>query len=276
MVKIPSLKEAKNNINTFCKRVLFLSSKKPVAGMALEGSLALPIFLFFMMTVLLGLEAVRFQSNVQEALHQAGNRRACSEYQARYLDGERADAFGQIKEYLGSQLYPYLCVAGGESGIAFKDASAEGEGRIELWAEYGIKPFIGWLPIGQVRIRDRFVGHAWTGYSKAGNRQEEEKEDTYVYVTRTGRKYHLSYNCTYLGVKVQTVSYDSVSSLRNGSGGRYHACQRCRPGKGGTVYITGDGSSYHGKADCPALKRTVYMIPLSEADGYGACSKCAG
>ena len=47
MVKIPSLKEAKNNINTFCKRVLFLSSKKPVAGMALEGSLALPIFLFF-------------------------------------------------------------------------------------------------------------------------------------------------------------------------------------------------------------------------------------
>ena len=104
MVKIPSLKEAKNNINTFCKRVLFLSSKKPGAGMALEGSLALPIFLFFMMTVLLGLEAVRFQSNVQEALHQAGNRRACSEYQVRYLDGERADAFGQIKEYLGSQL----------------------------------------------------------------------------------------------------------------------------------------------------------------------------
>ena len=126
MVKIPSLKEAKNNINTFCKRVLFLSSKKPGAGMALEGSLALPIFLFFMMTVLLGLEAVRFQSNVQEALHQAGNRRACSEYQVRYLDGERADAFGPLYEYLGSQFYSYVLVAGGDGGLAFNVASGEG------------------------------------------------------------------------------------------------------------------------------------------------------
>lgn len=275
MMKIPSLKEVKNNMKSFCKRALLLFSKKPRGGMALEGSLALPVFLFFMMTVLLGLEAVRFQSNVQEALHQAGNRRAYLEYQVRYLGGERTDAFGQMREYLADQLYPYLCVAGGESGVAFKDASGMEDGRIEFWVEYGIKPFIGWLPIGQIRIRDRFVSHSWTGYSGTEN-HSEEKEDTYVYVTRTGSKYHLSYNCTYLRVQVQSVSCELVSSLRNGSGGKYYACQRCRPGKGGAVYITGDGSSYHGEADCPALKRTVYMIALSEANGYGACSKCAG
>ena len=275
MIKIPSLKEVKNRIISFCRRALFLSSAKPKGSMALEGSLVLPIFLFYMMTVLLSLEAVRFQSNMQEALHQAGNRRAFSEYQVRYLDGERSDICGQINEYLGSQLFPYLCVAGGEGGVDLEDMSSEESGRVEISAEYEIKPFIGWLPIHRVRIRDQFISHSWIGYSKAEN-QDEREEDTYVYVTKTGSKYHLSYNCTYLRVQLRAVSYDRVSSLRNEAGGRYHACQRCRPVKGEMVYITESGSSYHGRSDCSALKRTVYMIPLSEADGYGACSKCAG
>ena len=276
MIKIPSLKEVKTNTISFSKRALFLSSAKPKGSMALEGSLVLPIFLFFIMTVLLSLEAVRFQSDMQEAMHQAGNKRAFSEYQVRYLGRDSSDIKGQIKEYLGNQLYPYLCVAGGEGGVVIQDLStAEGNGRIEIMAEYGIKPFIGWMPIGQVRIRDRFVSHPWIGYGS-----EEipgtAVEETYVYVTETGSKYHMSYDCTYLRVRIRAVDYDSVSTLRNASGGKYYACQRCRPTKGGTVYITGEGNSYHGKSDCSALKRTVYMIPLSEADGYGACSKCAG
>ena len=49
-MKIPSLR--------LRKRVLFLPFGKAKGSMALEGSLALPLFLFFMMTVLLGLEAV--------------------------------------------------------------------------------------------------------------------------------------------------------------------------------------------------------------------------
>lgn len=275
MSKIPSLKEVKTRIVSFCKRALFLSSAKPKGSMALEGSLVLPVFLFFIMTVLLSLEAVRFQSNIQEALHQAGNRKAFSEYQVRYLEGESSNIYGQVNEYLGNQLFPYLCVAGGEGGVALEDMSSEENGRIEISAEYGIKPFIGWLPIGRVRIKDRFISHAWIGYSKAEN-QDSKEEDTYVYVTRTGSKYHLSHNCTYLRVQLQAVSYERVFSLRNGSGEKYHACQRCRPVKGGMVYITEGGNSYHGRSDCSALKRTVYMIPLSEADGYGACSKCAG
>ena len=55
--------------------------------MALEGSLVLPIFLFFMMTVFLGLEAVRFQSNVLEALHQAGNAAAFEGDSEGYIGG---------------------------------------------------------------------------------------------------------------------------------------------------------------------------------------------
>lgn len=244
--------------------------------MALEGSLVLPVFLFFMMTVLLSIEAVRFQCNMQEALFLAGNDRAFEEYQVKYAMGERAEAAEQVKEYLGSQIYPYLCVAEGENGVKLQELSDGDEsGSIEITAEYRLKPFIYWLPVGEIIIKDRFFSHAWVGYTGLAM-QKKEGQETYVYITKTGKKYHMSYDCTYLRVKIQAVNCEKVSSLRNTSGGKYYACERCRPVGDGTVYITTDGNSYHGKSDCPSLKRMIHMVPLDEAEGYGACSKCAG
>ena len=90
------------------KRALLLFSGKCRGSMALEGSLALPLFLFYMMTVLLGLEAIRFQSDVQQALHQAGNRKAFMEYQVKYLGAAGVDVQEQVKGYLGNQYGIYL------------------------------------------------------------------------------------------------------------------------------------------------------------------------
>ncbi len=296
MKKIPSLN--KYQIKTPCtKRAFFFSSgnlwvrgmpsKKSSmlwgfllqgqkGSMALEGSLVLPIFLFFMMTVLLSLEAVRFQSDVQAALHQAGNEKAFAGWQVKYGGGAGSNAESQIKEYLGGQLYPYLCVAGGETGLELRDLSSpDGSGHVEIIARYRLKPFISWLPIGEIVFEDHFVGHAWTGYT-GGEGQKDDSQETYVYVTKTGAKYHLFHDCTYLRVQIQAVGYEEAVQLRNRSGAKYHACQRCKPVKGSVVYITSDGRSYHGEADCSSLKRTVNMIPLSEAGAYGPCSKCAG
>ncbi|MCM1135180.1 MAG: hypothetical protein NC400_06345 [Clostridium sp.] len=273
--KVPSLKVIDKIDKALKKRAFFLSSGKSKGSMALEGSLVLPIFLFFMMTVLLSLEAVRFQSNVQEALHQEGNRSAFEGYRMKYQGKAGGDAVKRAKEYLNNQLFPYLCIAGGREGVIIKDLSAvEQNGRIEITAEYGLKPFINWLPIGEIKVMDRFVSHAWIGYS--GGKGQSGGQEIYVYVTETGSRYHLSYHCTYLGVRIQAVDYRQLDLLRNQNGGKYYACRRCRPAGGGIVYITEDGGSYHGMSDCSALKRTVYMIPLSEAGNRSACSKCAG
>ena len=117
MIKIPSLKKIKNHIKElilkFNKRAFFFSSGKSRGSMALEGSLVLPIFLFFMMTVLLSLEAVRFQCNMQDALFLSGNNSAFMGYHVKYAKEPKAEVEGQIKEYLGSQIYPYLCVDSG-------------------------------------------------------------------------------------------------------------------------------------------------------------------
>ena len=98
MVKIPSLK-------LFTKRVPFPSAGGQKGSMSVEGSMVLPLFLFFIMTTLLTIETVRFQSQVQAALHQAGN-------YAAFTRKTEGDCTLQIKEYLREQTAPFLPVRG--------------------------------------------------------------------------------------------------------------------------------------------------------------------
>lgn len=69
-----------------------------------------------------------------------------------------------------------------------------------------------------------------------------------------------------------------LNSLRNESGGKYHACEKCVHGssKGSNVYITDQGDRYHNSLTCSGLKRTVYTARISEVPGKRACSKCGG
>lgn len=273
-VMIPSLIAVKETKDMSKKGAFFLSSIKLKGSMALEGSIVLPIFLFFIMTVLLAIEAVRIQSNVREALHQTGNEAAFAENS--YVENERLGKAEQINVYLNRQPVPYLCVAEGEKGIKVQDlSSVEINGLIHLKVCYGLKPFINWIPIGQINFEDEFYSHAWVGY--CGNEQVGQVlEDVCVYVTRTGNKYHRSCECSYLRVPVRVVSAEEIKETRNASGGKYYPCERCQPKGSSTVFISEEGSRYHGKSDCSSLKRTVYMISLSKAQGYTPCSKCGG
>ena len=95
--------------------------------MAIEGSLVLPLFLFFIMTILFSLEMVRFQSNIQEALHQAGNENAFTGYLKKYEGEEENSSVSRIREYMNEQIYPYLCVCGGKDGIKVENLSTVAE-----------------------------------------------------------------------------------------------------------------------------------------------------
>lgn len=226
----PSLSVLKEPKKTSVKRASFFSSIYVKGSMALEGSMVLPIFLFFIMTILLSIETVRLQSNMQQALHQTGNAYAFAGYQMKYEGLSGVDAAEQVVSYMDEQPLPYLCVSGGGSGVEIQDFSTvEVNGLVRLKVSYGIKPFIYWLPIGDIMFEDEYYGHGWTGYFGNEDIGRLVEEDSCVYITRTGTKYHKSYGCTYLRIAVKAVSSSQIAGARNTSGGKYYACERCMP-----------------------------------------------
>lgn len=249
------------------------------AGMALEGCLVFPLFIFFMITLLYSLEMVRFQSDVYEAMHLSGSRECFYAYQFKYGESEgamashRNTAIEDIHWYLENQTLPYLCAEGGKEGVHIT-ADSDNSGNIRICTEYVMKPFIRWIPIGNIAVSDCFYGHKFVGYMENGTAGEGSGMETYVYITATGSKYHVSQECTYLKVQIQSLEGESISAFRNHSGEKYSPCERCNPHEKGMVYLTEWGNKYHGKADCSALKRTVYLVPLSEVSNRTACSKC--
>lgn len=88
--------------------------------------------------------------------------------------------------------------------------------------------------------------------------------------------YHRDYHCNYLELSIRTVNAGTVDDLRNNDQEKYHPCDKCVHGSAASqVYLTDYGNRYHNSLSCSGLKRTVYAIPVSEAVGKGACTKCS-
>lgn len=238
-------------------------------SLSLEASLVMPMFMFFLMTILMGIEIVRLQSNVIEALHQAEG--------VAFATGSGDMCQSICSEYFSEKDNPYVCVDGRESGLRYSnESSIENDGLIRIKAEYSVKPFINLLPVLNMHTEDRVIGHAFTGYVPIEGDSFINALGEYVYVTRSGSRYHLSANCSYLNLSTRKVLFSDLVNIRNAGGGKYYPCERCHPSHSGAVYITDDGASYHSRNDCYSLRRTIRIIPIKEAldNGYSPCSKC--
>ena len=281
MVIVPSLK-VNNQINSALKKRAFFFSFRQISmlkgSMSLEGGLVLPIFLFFIMTILLGIEAVRFSSDMSQALYLAGNQYSIESFGAKYEGIEQSDITLNVTEYLGHQFLPYFGVEGGSGGVILGMDAGKETGKIEITSEYRLSPFISWLPIGDIVLEDRFLGHMWTGYAGKEDGYISDNEEVYVYITKTGSKYHLSAECSSLKINVKAIDASWLEEDRNKWGGKYYPCEKCKPKKEGLVFVTTDGNSYHSSRDCSSLKRIVYIISLREATatGYDPCGRCTG
>lgn len=247
------------------KRVFLLSSK---GSMSLEASLAVPICVFFLMTIMFGIEAVRLQANVFEALHRAAMSAFASQ------DGSENEIC--VKKYMESVDNGYICVRNGDNGMNVHDSSTISQnGRLRIDAEYEITPFINIIPIGNIKIHEYVEGHAFSGYVD-DNRDTDSHLGEYVFVTETGSKFHRNRDCSYIRPTVTAVDWSNITVRRNNSMGKYYPCDVCNPSDSSIVYITPEGNRFHGSRDCPSLKRTVYIKLLKEAmdEGYTPCSKC--
>ena len=273
------------------------------ASVTLEAALVMPVFLYFLVNIMTLFDIVRIQTSMDAALHQAGREIGIYAFDAKFAAKTASEAgagtvqtdegapaaagavlsagyaSGRVRDYMERFCPNSHCVVDGPAGIRFlrSDFTAEGD-IIDLVASCRVQPLIKVFGFERFSIESRYYGHAWTGYHVPGTENtplQNEEEET-VYMTKTGTVYHRSAECTYLNPSARSVASEDLRTLRNDSGGKYYPCEVCGGGTGGNVIITTYGDRYHASGSCSALARTVRAVPVSEAAGYRACSKCGG
>ena len=262
------------------------------ASITVEASMTLPLFIFFFVNIMTVFNIVKVQSDMEAALHQTGSEMSLMAFDLRFgegligdYDGSAVDAIagaggvlyarGQIRNYLGDGIEK-SCVTGGYDGISFLNSKVLlGNDYIDLVMDYKVHPMIPLIGFKEFPVESRYFGHAWTGYDVTAGFGAEQDEEEMVYVTEHGEVYHKNIDCEHLHLKVKSVDIRDLATIRNKDRKIYHACEYCADNIGaGNVFITGYGEKYHSRADCLALKRKIYTIPISEVGGRRPCSSC--
>lgn len=260
----------------------FISEKR--GSLTLESALVLPLFLFAMLAMLQfasiqnasSLLLAGAQDTAKEMAAYAyiqnfeasGNGTGASELLKGGLSAAYAD--GQIRSKSG---------VGKEMGSFWLLQSSFSDGQVlDLVGNFQPAHTFTILPVKKVNSIFRARVRAWTGRSGSitgkDGETEAETEEEHVYVTETGSVYHKDPECTHIRLSIRTVPRNQLSGMRNVNGGKYHVCEKCGPGDGGTVYISPYGDKYHSSLSCSGLKRTVHTVSLKDAENMRPCSKC--
>jgi len=266
------------------------------AGMTVEASLVLPLFLLFFVNIGSAMEMIRLHSNMELALYDVGRSMSIYGYaladvkEVYQTDDERVGQFvegigefaltnlyveSQLIQYLGRDYLNESPIAGGAEGLdLYESELLDEEGHMEIIVTYQVSPTVDIAAFRDFRMMNRYYGHIWSGYQLS-----DDAVRGVVYVTENGSVYHENRNCTHLSLSVRETTMGAVAWERNNVGGRYGTCDKCVREETifdyETVYVTGEGDCFHIRRECPGLKRTVYTLPESRKNEYRPCSRCA-
>lgn len=234
-------------------------------SLTVETALVLPWFLFAMVTVMFLFRVLQLQYMVGDALDKAVAQIALlQEEDLEKVENEVKLLF--YKELKGQDCQTSI-IAQGMAGFSWENSQVD-ETYIDMEVSYKVK-MPGWILKNEVlQVTECSRCRRWTGLSGSG---EDSGAGEWVYVTPEGSVYHKSRDCTHLKLSIQSMSMQSAVS-------KYRACERCVAGEQilALVYVTDEGECYHFKLNCSGLKRTVFMVPLTEAEGRSPCSRCGG
>ncbi len=293
----------KRQIPHLCKRPVAIERislftflrKKVGAGMTVEASVILPLFLFFFINLSSVIEMIRLHGNLELALWQTGNKMSVAGYiledvleeqttheqSDTILKNEIGDiAFsysyvkGEVLDYLGEHYLESSPLAHGVNSLQFLESEIfTGDDCFEVVMTYPVAPWMRLEGVHPFRMVNRYYGHIWSGYSIPG--AENGLSSQTVYIAENGEVYHENRDCTHLMLTIKEVAYCNVDMERNGSGGKYTRCELCARGiTPESVYIGVEGDRYHYDRGCSGLKRTVFSAHLSEVEEYPPCSRC--
>ncbi len=251
------------------------------ASLTVEAAVVLPLFLFCMIAALQYCRVMETAVQFGTAMSETGKTLAAAAYVTTWTGDAGTEA--ALAASALSLVYAQSDVTGKvDDSSAVKNVNMalsslmQEDEMIDLVLTYQVRTPVSAVSLPGTFFIQRASVRAWIGRMEEAEEGESEtqEEDPYVYVTETGTVYHLDAECSYLKLSVFTIAADTLSSLRNESGGKYYACELCGAEAGPIVYATMDGTRYHSTLSCSALKRTVTPVRLSEVGSRHACSRC--
>ena len=249
------------------------SAPETRASVTIEASFAIPMFLFAVLCLIWMIEIQSIRISIAGAAQNAAKKATEQTALVSVLNSIKLKS--DIVELIGEERLENSIIDGGSSGIScWKSYVSPVTGEMNIVVEYKIKLPVPMFGSPSVSLSEEFKMSSWTGYN---DRKAGEEGSEIVYITDHGTVYHEDYQCTYLQLSINYVPYTEAERMRNGSGGKYYACEKCvyGPPMAG-VYITDHGNRYHNSLNCSGLKRTIRAIEKSDAGWRGGCSKCTG
>lgn len=288
----------RTNQGHFETQLSFLSAKLK-ASLTIEAAVALPLFIFMMLILLFPLKLMEEERRLQNTAENIGRQLAATEYVKTVgsdflkdkgniggmLSGtadtvEKGAALGLILAEAGKADSIAHPVIGSETAV-FSDAEGNDPAMFRVELDYSLKLPFSTYSIPAVRKSLTVNRRAWIGSEGGRGRNrygkdtgDAEDEDRIVYLGKTSTVYHEDPNCHYLSNVMKSADASDIGNLRNESGGKYHACPSCKPGKTGTVYYFASGTAYHSSEHCKAITSYSRAVRLSEVKNMRACSYC--
>lgn len=245
---------------------------KKNGSVTIEASFAIPLFLFAAICLIWVIEVQSIKISIIHASQNAA--KSAAENMAFVPVLNTVKLKSDIISLIGEERIDRSIIEGGSSGIScWKSYVSSGTGEMNITVEYKVRLPLPAFGSPSAELKEKFKLSAWLGY-KNGDISGDGGE--IVYVTENMAVYHEDYQCSYLHLSVRFVSSDELEEIRNISGGRYHACEKCVFGSAmAGVYVTENGSRYHNSLNCSGLKRTIHVVEKNELTGIGGCSRCS-
>ena len=275
------------------KRVLSSAFRiKKEGSLTIEAAMALPLFIFFMILMMMPMEIMNIDRQVQTALEGVGE--DLSQY-AYLLQRGKEDKPESTSKMTGIQKEILTSLAGEGvlfyarkrvedkvdmrriEGISFSRSSVLRDDKtIDLIMNYQVKLPFSVFGLKSVPMTARSTRRAWIGKEGGKGEQGMESEEI-VYVGKGSTRYHMVRTCHYLYNDLKSVSRDEVVNMRNLSGSTYKPCSRCQPKKegDGPVYIMPSGEKYHTDQNCSSIISYASAVSLETVRHLGACSYCS-
>lgn len=241
--------------------------------MTIEAAFGIPVFLFAALCLVWLIELQSIRISIINAAHNAAKSAAEDTALIPVLNTVKMQS--DIISLIGEERIDRSILKGGRSGIScFGSYLSPGTGEMNVTVAYQVQLPLPVFGNPSAKCRETLKFSAWMGYQGPGS---GEDDPDIVYLTDHAEVYHRDYQCSYLHLSIKYVPYEELQELRNDSGGKYHACEKCvyGPAMAG-VYITEYGDKYHNSLNCSGLKRTIHAVHLSETGGMRGCSRCSG